>query len=216
MSIRHTVADLRREYRQHQLDEASLHPDAIQQFERWFQEAVQAQVAEPNAMSLATVREGRPSARIVLLKNFDEQGFVFFTNYQSRKSRELDPGAWAALTFWWPELERQVRIEGRTQQVSAGESDTYFQSRDLGSRIGAWASPQSEPIGSRAELEQRVQEAAARFADQEYIPRPPHWGGYRVSPEWIEFWQGRPSRLHDRIAYTRQPDGAWLAGRLAP
>jgi pyridoxamine 5'-phosphate oxidase len=215
MSLRKEVADLRREYQMSRLDEASSDADPFRQFERWFEEAVRAGLPEPNAMGLATAEGGRPSLRIVLLKGFDERGFVFYTNYLSRKGRELDANPMAALTFFWAELERQLRIEGRVERVSAEESDAYFQSRDRGSRVGAWASPQSELIGSREVLEARAAEAQARFEGQELVPRPPHWGGFRVLPDYFEFWQGRPSRLHDRLAYTPAA-GGWQRARLAP
>jgi pyridoxamine 5'-phosphate oxidase len=177
-------------------------------------EAIHAQVPEPTAMTLATVGEGeRPSARIVLLKGVDPKGFVFYTNYESRKGRELAARPVAALTFLWKELERQVRIEGRVEKVSAEESDAYYGTRPLGSRIGAWASPQSEVLESRAWLEARWTDLASRHGDDP--PRPPHWGGYRVMPDLVEFWQGRLSRLHDRIVYRRDA-GSWKVSRLAP
>ena len=166
-------------------------------------------------MTLATAdRDGRPAARIVLLKSFDEQGFVFYTNYQSRKARELAGNCQACLLFYWPQLWRQVRIEGTAEKVSEEESNLYFQSRPLGSRIGAWASEQSETIENRALLEKRFAEFAAKFGDN--VPRPPHWGGYRVKPGLIEFWQGKENRLHDRLRYTLRDDGEWLIERLAP
>ena len=200
------------------LDEASVAPDPLRQFERWFTEAVNAQMREPNAMTLATVDgNGHPSARIVLLKAADERGFVFFTNYASRKARELAARSCAALLFFWPELERQIRIEGTVSEVDASESNDYFAGRPRLSQLGAWASPQSDPIGSRAELEARFADFAERYRDAT-VPRPPHWGGYRVWPDSIEFWQGRASRLHDRIRYrrTQAPASAWTIDRLAP
>ncbi len=208
------LADLRKEYALETLDESAVDSDPMRQFNAWMEEALRAQVSEPTAMTLATVdARGRPSARIVLLKGADPRGFVFFTNYASRKGRELAARPAAALTFFWHELERQVRIEGAVEKVTAAESEAYFASRPLGSRIGAWASPQSERIESRAWLEARW----ARLADEygEKPPCPPHWGGYRLLPDFLEFWQGRQSRLHDRIAYTRGA-GGWKVARLAP
>lgn len=214
------IADLRIDYMRETLDERDVAPDPFRQFEHWFDEALKAQVPEPNAMTLATAgADGRPSARIVLLKGFDEAGFVFFTNYASRKGRELASRADATLLFFWPDLERQVRIEGRAAKLRDAESDEYFASRPRLARVGAWASPQSEPIAGRAALEARFADAEAKYAGAgERIPRPPHWGGYRLVPDSLEFWQGRPSRLHDRIRYRRQArrDGLWTIERLAP
>lgn len=215
MSIRKQVADIRVDYSKGELDEAHVSPDPILQFERWFQEAVNSEVMEPNAMSLGTVIDGRPSVRIVLIKGFDERGFVFYTNYESRKAREMTVEPYAALTFFWPELQRQIRIEGKIEQVSSQESDQYYASRDRLSRLGAWASPQSSTIDNRAELESLVEQVNKRFEGQEEIPRPDHWGGYRVQPEYLEFWQGRSSRLHDRITYKRE-GVIWKIGRIAP
>ncbi|KND55452.1 Pyridoxamine 5'-phosphate oxidase [Candidatus Paraburkholderia kirkii] len=211
-----TLADLRKNYSRGALDAADVDPDPVRQFETWFAQAVDARLPEPNAMTLATVdAQGRPSARIVLIKGVDERGFVFFTNYESRKGRELAANSAVSLLFHWIELERQVRIEGRVEKTSAEESDAYYASRPLGSRIGAWASDQSQPLESREALEAREREMIARYG--ETPPRPPHWGGYRLVPDTIEFWQGRPSRLHDRIVYTREStDGPWRIGRLAP
>jgi len=210
------VADLRKSYARASLSEAEAAADPLAQFRTWLEEAIAAAVLEPNAMTLATATpEGRVSARLVLLKGLDERGLVFYTNYRSRKAAQLDANPHAALVFWWPELERQVRFEGRVERVAASESEAYFQSRPLGSQLGAWASPQSEAIASRAVLEQRLQEVEQRYAGQP-VPRPPHWGGFRLQPESIEFWQGRPNRLHDRLCYARQADGTWQRERLAP
>ncbi|TBU77593.1 pyridoxamine 5'-phosphate oxidase [Pseudomonas daroniae] len=212
-----TLADMRRDYTRDGLseDQAPLEPFAL--FRRWFADAVKTEQlpVEPNAMSLATVdADGRPHCRVLLLKGLDEQGFTFFSNYQSAKGEQLQANPFAAMTFFWPTLERQVRIEGRVERVSVAESDAYFQVRPLGSRLGAWASPQSRVIRDRGELEGLLAQTERRFAD--HAPEcPPHWGGYRLLPERIEFWQGRSSRLHDRLDY-RRADEAWLRQRLAP
>ena len=208
------IADIRKDYALKRLDESDVDADPFKQFHAWLREALAAEVPEPTAMTLATVDdEGSPSARIMLLKALDERGFVFYTNYESRKGRELATRPRAALTFFWKELERQVRIEGSVEKVSAAESDEYFASRPLGSRIGAWASTQSATIASRPWLEARVKAAEAQYGESP--PRPPHWGGFRVIPDWLEFWQGRQSRLHDRIAFTRESTG-WVVSRLSP
>jgi len=208
------IEDLRKEYKRDALDEAHVDPDPIKQFRRWWDEALAADIPEANAMTVATAdASGRPSARMVLLKGFDASGFVFFTNYESRKGEELAANPRAALLFFWRELERQVRIEGGVERVAEDESDTYFRSRPLASRIGAWASPQSKVIAGRAWLMARAAEMGLRHGPSP--SRPPNWGGYRVVPTQVEFWQGRPSRLHDRLRYVR--DGsAWTCARLAP
>jgi pyridoxamine 5'-phosphate oxidase len=209
------AAKLRREYTRAGLDAASMNPDPIVQFEAWFEKVVEANLPEPNAMTLATVSgEGRPSARTVLLKGYDGRGFVFYTNYEGRKARELEANPACALLFYWGELERQVRVEGRASRLPGGESDAYFASRPRGSRLGAWASEQSRPVRDRSVLEERIRALEAEYEDRE-IPRPPFWGGYRVDPETIEFWQGRENRLHDRISYRRE-EGAWRLERLQP
>lgn len=214
-AIGERVADLRKDYGQARLDESDVTDDPIDQFTRWFEEALKAEVNEPNAMSLATVGEdGRPTSRIVLVKQFDARGFTWYTNYASQKGKQLDSKPFAALLFFWSELERQVRIEGRVERTSAEESDKYFNSRPLKSRLSAIASEQSEPIASRAALEQHYEEVARQVGDTP--PRPQHWGGFRLVPERIEFWQGRRSRFHDRIVYTRQEDGSWTRQRLQP
>jgi pyridoxamine 5'-phosphate oxidase len=197
--------------------ESDVDANPLRQFERWFDEAVKAGVLEPEAMALATATTGgAPSARMVLLRDFDERGFVFFTNYDSRKARELAANPRAALVFFWEAVERQIRVEGRIETVSAAESDAYFAGRPRGSQLGAWASPQSDVLTSREALEQRVRDVETRFADDKPVPRPPNWGGLRVVPDLIEFWQGEPSRLHDRLCFQRQADGTWLMQRLAP
>lgn len=210
-----TIADLRRDYTRDGLTEAQapVRPHVL--FSTWFAQAVEIETTEANAMMLATVDSaGQPHLRTLLLKGFDERGFVFFTNYQSAKGEQLSAQPLAAMSFWWHDLERQVRIEGMVEQVSPEESDAYFHSRPMGSRLGAWASPQSEVIAGREVLEQRLAALEIQYAEQQ-PPRPPHWGGYRVVPSLIEFWQGRSSRLHDRLCY-RLKAGNWVLERLAP
>jgi pyridoxamine 5'-phosphate oxidase len=214
-SVGQAVADLRKDYGQASLNETDVMDDPMLQFTQWFEQALKAEVNEPNAMSVATVAaNGRPSSRIVLVKQFDERGFTWYTNYDSRKGQELEDNQYAALLFFWSELERQVRIEGRVERTSSEESDRYFRSRPLKSRLSAIASHQSAPIGSRAELEQNY-EAVARQAGEDPA-RPDNWGGFRLVPERLEFWQGRRSRFHDRIVYERQEDGSWTRLRLQP
>ena len=211
-----TIEEVRKDYQRFNLREEDLDADPIRQFHVWFDQALLSEVAEVNAMALATATpDGRPSVRIVLLRGVDDRGFAFFTNYESRKARELESNPFASMVFFWHELERQVRIEGRVERVAAEDSDRYFHGRPAGSRIGAWASPQSQVISGRDELEAQFRELEKRYPDGS-IPRPPNWGGYRLVPDAIEFWQGRPNRLHDRLRYTRQPQGVWLVERLAP
>ncbi len=209
-----SIADLRKSYERAELNEDASQSDPMQQFDQWMKEALAAEVPEPNAMTLATVGSDlRPSTRVVLIKGYDAEGIVWFTNYGSRKGRQLAGNPYAALQFHWVELERVVRIEGLVSKVSDAESDTYFQSRPLDSRIGAWASPQSQVIPGRSVLVANAAKYGAQFMLQP--PRPPHWGGFRLVPDQWEFWQGRKSRLHDRLRY-RQESGAWLRERLAP
>jgi len=209
------IASIRKDYSLKSLEISDVDTDPLTQFHNWFKEAVEAEALEVNAMTLATLSpDGFPNGRIVLLKELDK-GFVFFTNYQSEKGREIEANPNASLTFFWPELERQVRVKGQIEKVSSNESDDYFFSRPEGSQIGAWASPQSKEIKSRQILEKNIEELKERFKSEK-ISRPPHWGGYRLMPSQIEFWQGRPSRLHDRIAYYKEDDGNWNRKRLAP
>ena len=209
------AARLRKEYTRAGLAESDANPDPIAQFRRWFDDALAAGLREPNAMILATATpDGRPSARVVLLKGFDERGFVFYTNYEGRKGEELEENPYCALVFYWAELERQVRVEGRVSRVPKRESDEYFGSRPRGSRLGAWASEQSRPVGGREVLEERLRALEAEY-DAREVPRPPFWGGSRVEPEVIEFWQGRENRLHDRLVYRRS-GGGWGRERLQP
>jgi pyridoxamine 5'-phosphate oxidase len=211
-----SIADLRKEYMFNGLRRADVDPNPFRQFQVWFDQAVAAALMEPNAMTLATATpDGRPSARMVLLKGFDERGFDFYTNYESRKGRDLAANPWAALVFFWVDLARQIRIEGRAEPLPPEVSDAYFDSRPPGSRLGAWVSRQSQVIGGRDALDRRMRELEREYTDQP-IPRPPYWGGYRVAPVSIEFWQGRPNRLHDRLRYRRDDSGAWLIERLSP
>jgi pyridoxamine 5'-phosphate oxidase len=211
-----SLSDLRREYSLAGLKESDLDPNPFKQFDTWFQQALAAGLPEPNAMTLATATlDGKPSARIVLLKGFDERGFVFFTNYESQKGRELSANPQAALVCYWIELERQVRINGRASCVSVTESEEYFRTRPLGSQLGAWASQQSEVVNGRETLEDRLEQLTQEYQSKP-IPLPPNWGGYRVAPDMLEFWQGRPNRLHDRLRYTLQRGNQWLIERLSP
>lgn len=215
-SLDTSVADLRRDYQTNTLEEVDASADPFEQFEVWWNEVLKANISEPNGMTLATVgTDGRPSARIVLLKGFDRQGFKFFTNYTSRKGAELSDTPYGAIVFWWEPLERQVRIEGTVERLTDEESDGYFQSRPKGSRLGAWASPQSQVIEDRQLLEDNQAKLEQEYANSDDIPRPPHWGGFRLVPDRIEFWQGRSSRLHDRLCYTKTDIG-WTRTRLAP
>jgi pyridoxamine 5'-phosphate oxidase len=210
------VSEVRRDYGRAALDERDVAPDPITQFRAWLAAALAADPPDPTAMTLATAdREGRPSARVVLLKGYDERGFVFFTNYGSRKARELAANSQAALVFYWPAFDRQVRAEGLVEKTSRAETEAYFATRPVTSQLGAWASRQSEPVSGREPLEQALAAAAKQF-EGNIVPAPDFWGGYRLKPTWVEFWQGRESRLHDRIVYRRNPEGGWTIERLQP
>lgn len=209
------ISALRINYTKGELTENQISKDAFEQFNNWMTEAKNSDIREPNAMVLATVKDHKPAARVVLLKGLDSEGFVFYTNYESHKGSEMAETPYAALTFFWDILEKQVRIEGKVVKVSAAESDEYFWSRPKASQIGAWVSDQSTVIEGREALEEKNAALTKKFEDMEVVPRPPHWGGYRVIPERIEFWQGRTSRLHDRILYTKEGDG-WKIERLSP
>jgi pyridoxamine 5'-phosphate oxidase len=210
------IADIRTEYKLRSLNEKDVNANPVVQFTKWWDEAVQSEIDDVNAATLATATlNGKPSARIILLKGYDERGFVFFTNYESNKGREIAANPQVSLVFFWKELQRQIRIEGTVEKVNTKESDEYFSSRPTGSRIGAWASPQSHVIKDRSEIEENAKKYKQQYPD-ENIPRPPYWGGYRIKPELIEFWQGRPSRLHDRIQYSLQKNNTWKIERLAP
>jgi len=216
MEIPRDPAASRYEHAGKGLRRSDLNPDPIKQFASWFTAAIEAGIRDVNAMSLATAsRDGRPSVRIVLLKTFDQDGFVFFTNYESEKGKQLEANPYAALAFYWIELDRQIRVSGMVKKTSREESQSYFHSRPVGSQLSAWASRQSEVLDGRRMLDARMAEVSERFVDKP-VPLPPHWGGYRLKPEGMEFWQGRANRLHDRFRYTRQASGNWLIERLAP
>jgi pyridoxamine 5'-phosphate oxidase len=212
-----SLADLRENYRIGELNEQNCGTNPIVQFEQWISDAQRADLKEPNAMVLSTAtRDGRPSARVLLLKEVSDLGFVFYTNYSSRKARELETNPFAALTFYWPELERQVRVEGQVRRTSRQQSEAYFQTRPKGSRLGAWASHQSQVLPGREPLEARLKELEAAYADAGDIPVPEFWGGYCLLPDSIEFWQGRPNRLHDRLRYRKDGERGWILERLSP
>ncbi|ALJ00583.1 pyridoxamine 5'-phosphate oxidase [Rufibacter tibetensis] len=212
-----SLADIRINYSLKELTLDAVSKDPFKQFETWMQEALTAKADEPTAMTLSTASpQGRPTARVVLLKALEKEGFVFYTNYESRKGQQLLENPYAALTFFWPVLERQVRVEGTVERLPAEKSEAYFHSRPRGSQIGAWSSPQSQPIEDRFFLENLEKEYSAKFKDMEVIPRPEHWGGYLVRPERIEFWQGRQNRLHDRLLFEQESNGTWHINRLAP
>lgn len=214
-NLREHINQLRHDFMQMSLDESMANADAIRQFEAWFLQAVDGKANEPNAFVLSTVgADHRPSARVLLLRDFDESGFVFYTNYHSRKAREIEGNPYASMTFFWPELERQVRVEGKLMKQNAAGSDEYFNARPRSSQLGAWASPQSDALPSRSVLDKSLEELEKRFAGQP-VPRPEWWGGFVLQPDRIEFWQGRPSRLHDRLLYTRA-GFEWKMSRLAP
>jgi pyridoxamine 5'-phosphate oxidase len=216
MSLETNIAAIRNNYAMQSLSEDSVLDHPVEQFKNWLNEAIKSEVNEPTAMVLSTVNfTGKPSARVVLLKDVQQDGFVFFTNYDSRKGKDLEVNPFASLTFFWPALERQVRVEGLVKKVDAIVSDSYFQSRPVGSQIGAWASPQSQPIASRTALEEADKLYQDKFKEVAPIPRPEHWGGYQLIPDTVEFWQGRPNRLHDRIVYELESN-VWLKKRLAP
>jgi pyridoxamine 5'-phosphate oxidase len=215
-NIHNYINSLRKDYSKEELDENSVLKDPLLQFQHWFEEALSAKLPDPNAFTLSTVSaEGRPSSRIVLLRSFDVNGFVFYTNYESRKGQELLINKWASLNFFWPELEKQIRIEGEATKVSEEQSEEYFNSRPKESKIGAWASDQSRIIENRNVLSEKYTILTEHYKDNS-PPKPPHWGGFKIKPDRFEFWQGRPNRLHDRIAYSLDKSGMWQINRLAP